>query len=149
MLVYEGGRIVQTGSPQAVISRPASAEIARLLGHTNILRVEILALDPGRNTSRVRYGDFEFCGPYLPGHLIGDQTSVVLRADDLRVHTRPGENRFPMRLQAKVDHARAVELQFAGGICALVPRYELDGRADVRDWYVEIPPAALRLVGTH
>ena len=153
MLVYLAGQIVQTGSPQAVISRPATVEISRLLGFVNVLAVEILALDPGRNSSRLRFaqealGRHEITGPYLPGHLIGDRINVIVRGDDLRVHAHPGENRIPVRLITRLEHARFEELQFAGDLIALVPRREFEERRDLVTWYVEIPATALRLPGT-
>jgi molybdate transport system ATP-binding protein len=148
MLVYEGGRIVQRGVPQDIISRPATANVARLLGHTNLLSAEIIALDPGRNTSRLRLSSGELHGVYFPGHLIGDQVTLAVRADELRVHSDPVENGLPLRLEKSVDHAHAVELHFFGGITALVPRYEFASRIDVvRDWYVEVPGSALRILG--
>ena len=51
MFIFRDGRIVQSGSPAVVCGRPASMEIARLLGMYNILPVEIRSLDPSRNTS--------------------------------------------------------------------------------------------------
>ena len=152
MLVYQEGRIVQIGPPQAVISRPATVEISRLLGYVNVLPVEILALDPGRNSSRLRFfheaiGKHEISGPYFPGHLIGDRISLMVRGDDLRIHSSPGENRIPARLMRRLEHARFEELLFAGDLVALVPRHEYEERRDQVTWYVEIPAAALRLPG--
>jgi molybdate transport system ATP-binding protein len=153
MLVYREGRIVQSGLPQSVISRPATVEIARLVGHVNVLPVEILALDPGRNTSRLRVwtdglGKQEISGPYFPGHLLGDRIQVMIRADDVRIHSHPGENRIAVKLSAKLEHARLMELQFGGDLTALTPRHEFESRRDASDWYVELPPLALKLPGT-
>jgi molybdate transport system ATP-binding protein len=154
MLVYQDGRIVQAGPPQSVISRPATVEVAGLLGHMNVLPVEIVALDPGRNTSRLRLcndtlGRPELFGPYLPGCLLGDRLNLMLRADDIRVHSCPGENRVPMRLARRLELARFTELQFAGDFTALVPRSEYECRRDLVDWYVELPALSLRLPGTN
>ena len=76
MLVYRDGRVVQSGPPARILDSPASVEVARLLGHYNLIAAKILALDPGRNTSRVRAGEFDIAGPYYPGHLLGDRVSV-------------------------------------------------------------------------
>ena len=152
MLVYQDGKIVQSGAPQAIISRPATLEIARLMGHINVLPVEVLALDPGRKTSRLRLlrkGALkpELAGPYLPGHLRGDRLNLMLRADEVRLHSEAGENRIPSRLIEKRDHARFVELRFEDDVVALVPRYEYEARSETHEWFVEIPPTALRLPG--
>src|ERR1700686_2596158 len=67
MLVIREGRLVQSGAPRKVFEQPASVDVARLLGVYNLLAVEIRALDPGRNSSRLRYDEFEIGGPYFPG----------------------------------------------------------------------------------
>ncbi len=152
MLLFQQGRMVQSGTPQSVISRPATADIARLLGHVNALAAEILALDPSRNSSRLRlldeaFGKYELAGFYHPGCLIGDRVTLMIRADDLRIHSGAGQNRVPARLSASVDHARFTELQFAGGLTALVPRQEYECRRDFTEWFVELPALALLLPG--
>ncbi len=148
MLVFESGRIVQAGAPQAILSRPATAAVARLVGSCNLLEAEILALDPGRNTSRLRLANGDLNGQYFPGHLIGDRATLAVRADDLRVYSSPGENRLPLGLEGRLEHARFVELRFAGGITALVPRHEYQSQSDTRTWYVEFPVSSLRLLGS-
>ena len=148
MLVYEAGKIVQAAEPRMVLSRPANAKVAQMLGHANILEAEILALDPGRDTSRLRVslggGPMgELRGPYLPGHLIGDRVRLVLRADELRVHGSGGENRLPAVLEKTVERARMTEFRFAGDLVVLASR----GERDFRNWFVEFPPEGLRVLG--
>jgi ABC-type sulfate/molybdate transport systems ATPase subunit len=151
MLVYVAGRIVQCGAPQAVLSQPGSIEIAGLLGHINVVPVEIVGLDPGRQTSRLRIAGGELSGSYFPAHFIGDRANLVVRADDLRVHSLAGENRLAARFEKFVEHARYVELHFSGlapsgTIVALVSRHEFESRRDLREWYVEFPRESLRLL---
>ena len=66
MVVLREGRAVQSGAPRKVFEQPANVDVARLLGLYNLLPVEIRSLDPGRNTSRLRYQEFELTGPYFP-----------------------------------------------------------------------------------
>src|SRR5688572_811818 len=66
MLVLRDGKVVQAGPPRKVVDQPASLEVARLLGLYNLLPVEIRALDPAGNSSRLRFGEIEFTGPYFP-----------------------------------------------------------------------------------
>ena len=66
MIVLRDGRAVQSGAPRKVFEQPANVDVARLLGLYNLLPVEIRSLDPGRNSSRLRYQDFELTGPYFP-----------------------------------------------------------------------------------
>ena len=62
MLVMREGRLVQSGTPREVLEEPSNIEVARLLGLYNLLPVEIRALDPGRNSSRLRYQEFDLAG---------------------------------------------------------------------------------------
>jgi ABC-type sulfate/molybdate transport systems ATPase subunit len=84
MLVFREGRVAQAGAPRKIIEQPANIEIARLLGIENVLPAEIVALDPGRNTSILRLEHGEVRGPYFPGHLIGDRVHLCVRAEQLR-----------------------------------------------------------------
>ena len=67
MLMLSRGKLIQSGSPRHVLDKPASLEVARILGAFNILEAEIKTLDPGRNTSRLQVGEFELEGSYFPG----------------------------------------------------------------------------------
>ena len=100
MIVLREGRAVQSGTPRKVFEQPANADAARLMGLYNVLPVEIRSLDPGRNTSRLRYQDFELAGPYFPGRLIGNRRVVSVRPDQLSVapqNGRPAFNQIPSR----------------------------------------------------
>ena len=150
MLVLRNGRLVQSGSPRKVADQPAGVEVARLLGIGNIFAAEIVALDPGRKTSRLRLEEFELWAPYLPGHLRGDRVSVCVRAGDLRLADRdgakPGPNQVPARLLRASDRPQGVRLEFSGGIQVDVPREEYERRKDNKEWLVEFPPQSLRVV---
>jgi Zn-dependent protease len=54
-----------------------------VLGVFNLIPVEIRALDPGRNSSKVQMGEYELEGPYFPGHLKGDRVTVCVRPERL------------------------------------------------------------------
>ncbi len=150
MLVLEQGRIVQSGPPRKVLERPASLAVARLLGIPNLFEAEIAALDPGRNTSRLRVRDFELSGPYFPGHLRGDRVWVCARAEELRAAphngSRPGPNQVPSRLLRVTERAQAVRLEFAGDFAVDVPREQYNRQKDNKEWVVEFPPEALRVL---
>jgi molybdate transport system ATP-binding protein len=150
MLVLREGRIVQSGAPRKVLDQPANVEVARLLGISNLFRAEISALDPGRKTSRLRVRDFELTGPYYPGRLRGDQVWVCARAEELRATphngSRPGPNQVPARLLRASERAQAVRLEFADEIAVDVPREEYDRGRDNKEWLVEFPPQALRVL---
>jgi ABC-type sulfate/molybdate transport systems ATPase subunit len=147
MLLLCEGKIVQTGAPGDILDRPASLDVARLLGAFNILTAHIRALDPGRNTSRVQIGEFEVDGPYFPGRLKGDRITICVRPEQLGVASRngkPGPNQIPATLERTIERPQCVRLEFSGGIAVDVPRAEYDRQRDNREWVVEFPPGALR-----
>ncbi len=154
MCLLDSGRILQTGPPRKVLDQPVSIAAARLLGIRNLFPAEIVALDPGRNTSRLRLETFELNGPYLPGRLRGDH--VWLCIEPGQVHAipldgaKPSTNQVAALLARVSEMPRAVRLDFAGGIVAEIDRREFEARkdnSDNKDWLVEFPPHALRVLG--
>lgn len=144
MLVLQSGRVLQTGTPTAVYERPASADVARLLGIANVFEAEILALDPGRDTSRLRVMGQELAGAYLPGRLIGDRVRLCIPASGLRVARGPGQNCIPARLEAVTELPDTVRLQFEPRMTVEMPRAQYDPRERPAEWSIEIPAAAIR-----
>jgi molybdate transport system ATP-binding protein len=149
MIVMREGRAVQSGTPRKVFEQPANADVARLLGLYNVLPVEIRSLDPGRNTSRLRYQDFELAGPYFPGRLIGDQVSLYVRPDQLSVapqNGRPAFNQIPATLLRTVQKPERLRLEFSGDIAVEVPRDAIGQYNGVKDWVIEFPSRDLRIL---
>ena len=149
MFVLRDGRVVQSGSPRTIFDQPASVDIARLLGLFNILPVEIRGLDPGRNTSRLRYEDFELSGPYFPGRLIGDRAWLCVRPDQLSAKPRngqPGFNEIPVQLVRVIEKPERLRLEFTGDIVVETERRSLENHASVKNWVIEFPHAGLRIL---
>jgi molybdate transport system ATP-binding protein len=140
MLIIQNGRLIQSGPPRTVLEQPANVDVARLLGVFNLLPAEILALDPTRNTSRLRFGEFELRGKYLAGHFIGDRVILCVRPNALRAQPRvgtPQPGQMPATLIRAVDKSDAVRLDFERDISVEIPRREYDPR--VREWLIEFP----------
>jgi molybdate transport system ATP-binding protein len=149
MIVMRAGRAVQTGTPRKIMEQPANVEVARLLGVFNLLPAEIRALDPGRNSSRLRYREFELTGPYYPGRLIGDQVWVCIRPDLLSAipsNGRPGMNQIPSSLVRTVEKPDRVRLEFAEGIAVEMERTMAEKYGSVKEWAIEFPQAGLRIL---
>jgi molybdate transport system ATP-binding protein len=149
MHVFREGRIVQSGTPQAILDSPGSADIARLLGIYNLLPAQIVSLDPGRNVSKLRVGEWEIGGLYYPGHLKGDRVMMCVVPGQVRVEARngyPRANTMGLDLQHVVAGPDRARLLFAGGFRAEIPRAEWEQLSRAEEFAVEIPPAALRLV---
>lgn len=149
MIMMRDGRAVQTGTPRQVFEQPANVDIARLLGLYNLLPVEIESLDPGRNTSRLRFQDFELAGPYFPGHLIGDHAWLFVRPDELSVAPRNGRlgfNQVPAALLRTVQKPERLRLEFAGDLAVEISVHEFEKYSAVKDWVVEFPSRNLRIL---
>jgi molybdate transport system ATP-binding protein len=149
MIVLRDGRVVQTGPPRKILEQPANVDVARLLGVFNLLPVEIRALDPGRNLSRLRYQEFELTGPYYPGRLIGDHVWLCVRPDDLSAvpsNGRPGMNQIPSALVRTVEKPDRVRLEFSTGIAVELDRPALEKYGSVKEWAIEFPQTGLRIL---
>jgi len=149
MLVLREGRLVQSGTPRAILDQPANIDVARLLGVFNLIPVEIRALDPGRNSSRVQMGEHELEGPYFPGHLKGDRVTVCVRPERLTAlarNGRPGPNQIPAQLQRAVEKPQWMRLEFAGGISVDLARPDYERVRDTKDWVIEFPRESLRVL---
>jgi molybdate transport system ATP-binding protein len=149
VLVLKNGRLLQTGPTRQVLDHPASADAARLLGLHFLLPAEILALDPGRQTSRLRCLDAELTGPYYPGHLLGDRVTLCLLPSALRALPRsgaPAANQLPLSLESIAERTQTVVLHFAEGVAVEIPRPAFEPLRATREWLVEMPPAALSIL---
>ena len=148
--LMENGRFVESGPVDAVFRRPKTAAIARLLGIYNVLPAEIEALDPQRDTSRLKVFGFHVEGTYLPGHLLGDHGFLCIRESDTKVfplHTRPISNQVELRVLSSTPLPAGVRLQLEHGIAAVVSEAEyaaLKGSERVR---MEIPASRISFAG--
>ena len=149
MHVFREGRIAQSGTPQGILDAPVSADIARQLGIYNLLAAEILALDPGRNSSRLRVGEWEINGVYYPGQLTGDRVTLSVIPSQVRVMAREGTpraNTMAVELRHAVAGPDRARLLFADGLRAEMNRADWERISRAKEFAVEIPAAALRLV---
>jgi molybdate transport system ATP-binding protein len=147
MLVIRNGEVEQAGPPAELCSRPATLELARLLGTFNIIPAEIRTLDPSRGTSVMRIGEFDIQGEYYPGRLKGDRVHVLATPRQLRavpLDGRPGVNQIPAVLSRAVDAADRLRLEFEGGVQVEIPRTSID--RNNRNWAVEFPMRGLRVL---
>ncbi len=151
MLILRDGHVEQSGAPKDVLAQPASVEVARLLGILNVFSAEIAALDPGKNTSRLKLSDFELTGPYYPGRFLRDRVWLFIRSEDLRVQpfdgSKPnGANRVPVKLLRVSERPQAVRLEFSRDITVEMPRAEFERQKDNKEWLVEFPAGSIRVL---
>jgi molybdate transport system ATP-binding protein len=147
VLVYLDGKIAQSGDPHKVLERPASVAVARILGFSNLFEAEILALDPGRNTSRLHVLDQDFIGTYYPGRFIGDRINICAQAASLRIHPQAGVNRVAVKPVRVSERANSVRVEFSRDITVELPRRDYETQRDNKEFFVEFPAESLRVTG--
>lgn len=149
VLMIREGKIAQSGSLRRVLEQPASVEVARMLGVFNLLPAEIRALDPSRNSSRLKVGEVELSGVYYPGRFLGDRVWLCVRSDELVAapqNGKPGPNQMAVQLVRAVERLQTVRLEFAGGIVVEMKRALFESQKHNKEWVVEFPPGALRVI---
>lgn len=147
VLVYDGGRIVQRGSPAELLRNPGTAATAQLIGGFTIHEAEVIALDPARQTSRLRLFNEEICGPHLRGVFKGDRVTFCTRPEELILRTAPGDNRIRGELRRASERPQSIRAEFHNGLSVDVPRDTWPSLEDTgrrSGWWIEIPPATLR-----
>ncbi len=140
VLLYEPGRMIHRATPLELLRNPGSEAVAKLLGDFNLFDAEVLALDPGRQTSRIRLLGEEMQAPYFPGCFLGDKIRVCARPEELRVQNRPGANRVRADILSRLDRPQSLRLNFGDGLLVDAPR---DTLLEGPLW-VELPAEALR-----
>ena len=148
--LMDRGRFLQAGSREAVFSRPVNTEVARSLGIYAVVPAEITALDPSQNTSRIRALASEIDGPYLPGHLIGDQGFLCVRESQIKVHpfdVRSAKNQIVAKVIRTSPSSRGLRLEFESGLSITVSEADWDLLRDSPALRLEISPAAVYFIG--
>ena len=147
VLVYDAGVILHRAAPLELLRNPGTAEVARLLGGFNTYDAEVVSLDPGKQTSRLRVLETEIDGPHLRGCFLGDRVALCVRPEELRITTRPGANRVRADLPRVTERSQTVRTDFGNALVVDTPRSEWPAlkEAGERDgWWIELPAASLR-----
>ncbi len=149
VLIYEAGNILHRASPSELLRNPGTVGVARLLGGFNVYEAEAIALDPGRQTSRLRVLGTEIDGPNLRGCFRGDRVAVCARPEELRITTRPGSNRIRADLQRVTERLQAVRADFGDELIVDTSRAEWPALREAGEsdgWWIEVPAGSLRQI---
>jgi molybdate transport system ATP-binding protein len=149
VLIYDAGRIIHRGSPSELVRNPCTAEAAHLLGGFTVCDAEVIAIDPGRQTSRLRLLGEEICGPHLRGCFKGDRVTVCTRPEELILRTQPGANRIRGELRQTTERPQSVRADFGNGLIVDVSREtwrSLEDTGKQTGWWIEIPAMSLRQI---
>jgi spermidine/putrescine transport system ATP-binding protein len=94
LVVMDGGRIMQLGSPEEVYREPLTEFVADFLGVANLLDIECLS-DTG-HVRPIRYGEFTLEAQAPPGHDAGPGRAVIRpECVELSEPGLTGGNRLP------------------------------------------------------
>jgi len=88
LVVMSGRRIAQQGSTDEVMSRPASVEVARLLGHRNLFSAHVAAQEPMAGATVLRWeggGDALLRVPHQPQLVTGQSLQWMVAPGALRL----------------------------------------------------------------
>jgi molybdate transport system ATP-binding protein len=149
VLIYDAGTILRRATPMELLQNPGTADVARLLGGFNLFEADVIALDPGRQTSRLRLLDTEIDGPHLRGCFLGDRVALCARPEELRIATRPGANRIRADLARFTERTQSVRADFGDELVVDTSRADwpaLKESGDRAGWWIELPAANLRQI---
>lgn len=144
--VLDRGRLLQSGGRETVFAKPATVEIARLLGIYNIAPAEIRMLDPGANLSRIRLLDQEIEGPYFPGHLIGDGGFLCVRRSEVKAVPAGNhglKNRLTLRVEGKHPSPFGFSVALESGFSVIMRETEYAEHRGSDRLTLEVPHSAM------
>lgn len=75
MSVLYRGRTLQSGLPFDVLSRPASAQVAQLVGMKNVFRAGVVGHDPGADSTVIEWRKHRLVADYEPAFASGTQVN--------------------------------------------------------------------------
>jgi molybdate transport system ATP-binding protein len=143
-----GGKLLQIGPKDDVLARPASLEVANLLGLHALLPAEIASLDPAARRSNLLVAGQHITGPWLPDHQAGDRGWLALRRNGLVVSAQAFRHDAPqlcLPLQQTVPTVRGFRLEFKGLDLEVSCREftALEGR---RELWISFPSSAIHFL---
>jgi spermidine/putrescine transport system ATP-binding protein len=150
VIVMNGGRIEQQGSPEEIYHCPRNAFVADFIDGANLLPGRLLALAADGGTIETAFG--RFSAPTAPGLAVGDPVSLCFRPEQVRL----GEAAMAcaVRLRGQVAHvvfqgaSQRVELDLGGARIAAQADHALPVQPGAM---VELglAPASLWIVAGH
>jgi molybdate transport system ATP-binding protein len=93
LTVLHRGRTLQTGAPLDVLRRPASVEVARLVGTRNILAGVVAGHDPAAGRTLLRWGDATLEARLQPAFAPGAAVAWAIAPSEIILHRRDRPSR--------------------------------------------------------
>jgi len=122
--VLHQGRTLQSGEPQAVMTRPDSVEVAQLVGLRNVFRAGVIGHDPDRGVTLIEWRRHRLEARLQPAYAAGQQVTWAIPQGYIVLHRRDrpsrGEHENPVSgkviefLPLGVDVALAIAVNGPG-----------------------------------
>ncbi len=149
--ILDAGRLLQHGKRAEMLAKPATVDVARLLGVFNIAHAEIKYLDPTADLSRLHVLGQEVEGPYFPGHLIGDTGYLCMRRSEWKLlpdNIQPSPRHLTLRFErAQISHY-GVRIELENGFSVIVREAEYEAIRHKEKLTFEVPASAMAFTGT-
>ena len=141
MCILHRGTTLQEGTPQAVMTRPASPLVARLVGLKNIFSADVVDHDPARELTRIRWQGGVLEAAHAPQFAPGARVAWVVSPSHVIVHRRDRPSRGERENPVAGTIVRCIAL---GETTALSLRVGAGDRADI---FFSLPTHAARRNG--
>jgi len=128
MCILHRGTTLQTGTPEAIVARPASPLVARLAGLKNIFDAEIVAHDAERRVTTIRWLGLNLDAHYAPEFAPGTPVAWSIPASHIVLHRRDRPSRGERENPVAGTIVRCVSL---GATTAIALRAAPGERADI------------------
>ncbi len=139
MFVIEDGRIIQRGTPAAVLEAPASLAVVRLLGQFRIVEAEVVKVE---ERIHFRVGRHVIPGLPCPGVSPGGRVEVYWNPARLRA-VPASAGAAPDSVAAKLigvhEGPKLVRLDFGDALEVVVTHADFERNRDNQNWLIEFP----------
>ena len=158
LVVLHRGKTLQEGSPEAVLSRPATAEVAHLIGFANVFNSPVAGFNASANCHALAWGEQSILVPALAAAPTGAILSWGIAAGDVVVvkaaRGAAGSEALSVTLERAVALGDSVHLTFSAGavkerLRAVVTKrfFERSAIAVGEIVRVELPPERIVIFG--
>jgi molybdate transport system ATP-binding protein len=145
--LMDHGRILQAGTRDAVLTRPASVEVARAFGLYNLLPAEIAVIDQSRNLSVLRVAGQEVFGTFLPEQRPGNHGFLCIRESDVTVATGQERNCLTLAIVGSSASSHGVRVQCEGQFFVTVNQAQWERLRGSAHLQMVLPLTAVHFIG--
>jgi molybdate transport system ATP-binding protein len=128
MCILHRGATLQTDTPSAVMTRPASPLVARLVGLKNIFEAEVVGHDAGRRLTHIRWFDRLLEADHAPQFAVGTRVAWSVPASHIILHRRDRPSRGERENPVAGEILRCLPM---GAMSAIALRVVRGERADL------------------